>query len=93
MFALIRDLHVLKHLTCTHGSPGKADTPPPNPYWTHYVCRLCGLLCFRAEESAVLPSSCVVGSVMLTGLSHAERVVFIACSLLTKLSQAYSSIL
>lgn len=91
--ALIRGLQPLKHLTSMHSPPGKAGTPPPNPRWAHNTCRLCGLLCSRAEESATFPSSCVVSSVMLTGSSLAERVVFITYSLLTKLSQAYSSVL
>ena len=89
--ALIKCLWPLKHLIAMHGPPGKAGTPPPSPHWGHNTCRLCRLLCFRAEEPATFPSSCVVGSVMLTGSSRAERVVFITCSLLTKLSQAYSS--
>lgn len=89
--ALIKCLRPLKHLTAMQGPPGKAGTPPPYPHWGHNACRLCGLLCFGADEPAAFPSSCLVGSVMLTGSSRAERVVFITCSLLTKLSQAYSS--
>lgn len=84
----IKCLRPLKHLPAVQGPPGKAGTPPPDPQRGHKACRLCGLRCFGADEPAAFPSSCLVGSVLLTGSSRAERVVFITCSLLTKLSQA-----
>lgn len=80
IIALIRGLQLLKHLTSMHGPLGKAGTPPPNPRWAHNICRLCGLLCFRAVEPVAFLSSCSVSSVMLTGSSHAEMVVFITHS-------------